>query len=81
MFMAMATDFSDAFADSDFLWGARQIGEYLNLSERQVRYAHEKGELPIGRARNKLVASKSNLDAFLNGLTSIRAGQIEGGAA
>ncbi|HCR65612.1 MAG TPA: hypothetical protein DIW38_03745 [Oceanicaulis sp.] len=82
MIMTMTTELSQALCGgSDYLWGAKAIAEYLGLSERQVRYAEERGELPIGRSCGKLFASKRLLDGHLEELASGLQGYKEGGAA
>lgn len=82
MIMSMVTELSSAWrSDSDYLWGAKAIAEHLGLSERQVRYAEERGELPIGRSCGKLFASKRLLDGHLEELASGTQGHQEGGMA
>lgn len=67
----MVTELSSTWrSDSDYLWGAKAIAEYLGLTERQVRYAEERGELPIGRSGGKLFTKKQILDDHLMGLAT-----------
>lgn len=81
MIMNMATELSAAWrSDSDYLWGAKAIAEYLGLTERQVRYAEERGELPIGRSCGRLFASRRILDGYLKGILSGIQRWKEGGA-
>ena len=53
---------------SDFLFGAKAIGEFLGgLPERKVWYWAERGYLPITRTGRTLTASKTALRAHVSG--------------
>lgn len=65
----------NTLSQTDYLWGADAIANYLGLTERQVRYREEQNLMPIGRLGNgSLYASKTALDAFLkSGLPAMEA--------
>jgi hypothetical protein len=53
---------------SDLLWGADSIARFIGRPLRQVYYLVESKQLPVRRLGAKtLVASKSELKAFLTG--------------
>jgi hypothetical protein len=58
--MAVKDDLAD-----DLLDGAASIANYTGYSERRVRYAEEKGLLPIFRIGSRLTARKSELSQHL----------------
>lgn len=45
----------------DLLWGAKEIAQFLRLSEPQARYQIDLGLLPVKRQGRLLTASKSAL--------------------
>jgi hypothetical protein len=49
----------------DLLHGAKEIGEFIGLSERQVFHHAERGHLPVTRIGRLLVGSKSRLRRHL----------------
>jgi len=52
----------------DLVWGAKEIGEELNLTTRQVFHAYENSQIPIGKVMGKYVASTSKLHAYFDRL-------------
>ncbi len=46
---------------ADLLHGAREIADFLGLSERQAFHQIEQGNIPTTRMGRKIVASKSVL--------------------
>ena len=46
---------------TDLLDGARAIGQFLNISDRQVFHAVENGRLPVVRLGTKIMARRSTL--------------------
>src|SRR5262249_54900833 len=51
----------------DLIYGAKAIGDELNLSEDQVYYHVDKGRLPVSRLGSRLVASRARLRTFFTG--------------
>ena len=47
--------------DSDFVWGARNIGAFINRSERETYHLLEKGCLPAEKCGASWVSTKSRL--------------------
>lgn len=45
----------------DLLHGAKEIGEFLGLSERQARHQIDAGNLPVARLGQLIVGSKTVL--------------------
>jgi len=45
----------------DLLWGAKAIGHFLGIDERQVWYQADRGLLPVKRQGRLLTASKAAL--------------------
>lgn len=58
---------------SDWLWGARAIGNHINASPRKVFYLLEHGLIPGKRVGSQWVSSKRELDACLRGKAAERA--------
>lgn len=54
----------------DLLRGAREIGDYIGLSEDAVYHAHRMKKLPIGKFGKELIAFKSKLERAMRGLVS-----------
>ena len=45
----------------DLLWGARAIGQFLGIDDRQVWYQADRGLLPVKKQGRLLTASKAAL--------------------
>ena len=61
-------------AEGALILGARAIGDYLGLTERQVKHAVSIGALPVFRMGNRFRSSKPALDAWI--AESARAGRV-----
>ena len=68
-------------SDSDHMWGAKNIAQHLGLTERQVRYAEQRRQLPIGRVGGRLYASRRKIDEYLEHLAFATEGDVQGGTA
>ena len=51
----------------DTLWGARAIGEYVGLGERQASYLLENGHLPGRKIGDRWIATREELRLRLIG--------------
>lgn len=69
---------TDNERSNEVLWGAAEIGEFLNMSERRVYHLVEKSLLPVGRLKGRLFARPERLIDHLDRLAD---GDPEGGAA
>jgi len=49
--------------NSDYLHGARAIGEHLNVSPRRAFYLLENNLIPAGKLGNTWVARRSRIDS------------------
>jgi hypothetical protein len=45
----------------DIIWGAKAIGEFIGLNEREVCYQADRSLLPVKRQGRLLVASRRKL--------------------
>jgi hypothetical protein len=61
-------------ADSDWLFGARQIGAYIQRSPKSTYHLLEAGQLPAVKFAGRWQARKSRIDATLDGLVEHRGG-------
>jgi len=52
-------------ATLDALWGARAIGEFIGLSERQAFWLLEKKRLPARKIGRRFVASRDALKRYI----------------
>ncbi len=50
---------------SDYLHGARDIGEHLNVSPRRAFYLLENNLIPAGKIGNTWVARRSRIDSYI----------------
>jgi hypothetical protein len=66
--MTTTTD-TDSPAE-DRLQGAEAIARYLGLGKRELHHRIYAGDLPVGRERGRLVASKRRLREYWRQLTS-----------
>jgi excisionase family DNA binding protein len=56
--------------DTDFLWGARRIAEYLGIPRRQVYHLFERDLLPAQKMGKVILSRKSQLDQLGLGTTN-----------
>jgi hypothetical protein len=47
--------------DSPLVWGAENIGKFINADERRVYHLHREGRIPVTQVGNLLVGKKSEL--------------------
>ena len=50
----------------DIIWGAKAIGDFIGLNERQVWYLADRGLLPVKRQGRLLIASRSKLREYFD---------------
>lgn len=54
---------------SDSLWGAAAIAQYLGCSEKKVYELCRRGELPAGKIGGSLFTTRARLDRFMQDVT------------
>lgn len=54
----------------DLLWGAEEIGKYIDRSAEQVYYLYRSGKLPLGKYGKELLGSKARIANRIHKITA-----------